>query len=149
MTSQHPKTSRSLPIALLRARERVMGPIRDMLSGAGITEQQWRVLRVLEEDGPMEPTRIAELACLLLPSLTRILQKLEDKALITRRQDNDDKRKQVVQISRTGEALIVAHLPASLAVLEQTKAQIGAERYEALLDLLNAVEAAEAASEPD
>ncbi|MEP3330475.1 homoprotocatechuate degradation operon regulator HpaR [Sedimentitalea sp.] len=149
MTSKHPKTSRALPIALLRARERVMGPIRDMLSGAGITEQQWRVLRVLEEDGPMEPTRIAELACLLLPSLTRILQKLEDKALITRRQDEGDKRKQVVQISKTGEALIVAHLPASLAVLEQTKAQIGAERYEALLDLLNAVEAADAADEPD
>lgn len=147
MTSQHPKTSRSLPIALLRARERVMGPIRDMLSGAGITEQQWRVLRVLEEDGPMEPTRIAELACLLLPSLTRILQKLDEKGLIARRQDSDDKRKQVVQISEAGAELIAAHLPASLAVLEQTKAQIGAERYEALLDLLNEVEAAEAGTE--
>lgn len=149
MTSHHPKTSRSLPIALLRARERVMGPIRDMLSGVGLTEQQWRVLRVLDEDGPMEPTRIAELACLLLPSLTRILQKLADKGLITRRPDNDDKRKQVIQISEAGEALIEAHLPASLAVLEQTKAQIGAERYEALLDLLNAVEAADAKGDPD
>lgn len=124
-----------------------MGPIRDMLSGAGITEQQWRVLRVLEEDGPMEPTRIAELACLLLPSLTRILQKLDEKGLIARRQDSDDKRKQVVQISEAGAELIAAHLPASLAVLEQTKAQIGAERYEALLDLLNEVEAAEAGTE--
>ncbi len=126
-----------------------MGPIRDMLSGVGLTEQQWRVLRVLDEDGPMEPTRIAELACLLLPSLTRILQKLADKGLITRRPDNDDKRKQVIQISEAGEALIEAHLPASLAVLEQTKAQIGAERYEALLDLLNAVEAADAKGDPD
>ena len=149
MNSQHPKTSRSLPIALLRARERVMGPIRSMLSGAGITEQQWRVLRVLEEDGPMEPTRIAELACLLLPSLTRILQKLDEKGLITRRQDRDDKRKQVIQISASGETLIKAHLPASLAVLEKTKAQIGAARYEALLDLLSEVEAAEADREPD
>ncbi|WP_424985709.1 homoprotocatechuate degradation operon regulator HpaR [Microbulbifer sp. S227A] len=149
MTSQHPKTSRSLPIALLRARERVMGPIRDMLSGVGLTEQQWRVLRVLEEDGPMEPTRIAELACLLLPSLTRILQKLDDKGLITRRPDRDDKRKQIIQISKSGETLIATHLPASLAVLEQTKAQIGAERYEALLDLLNAVEAAGSTGDPD
>ncbi|MDU9003159.1 homoprotocatechuate degradation operon regulator HpaR [Sedimentitalea todarodis] len=149
MTPQYTKTSRSLPIALLRARERVMGPIRDMLSGVGITEQQWRVLRVLEEDGPMEPTRIAELACLLLPSLTRILQKLDEKQLITRRQDSEDKRKQVVQISKAGAALIAAHLPASLAVLEQTRAQIGAERYEALLDLLNELEAAQAGSEPD
>lgn len=126
-----------------------MGPIRDMLSGVGLTEQQWRVLRVLEEDGPMEPTRIAELACLLLPSLTRILQKLDDKGLITRRPDRDDKRKQIIQISKSGETLIATHLPASLAVLEQTKAQIGAERYEALLDLLNAVEAAGSTGDPD
>lgn len=142
MISHHPKTSRSLPIALLRARERVMGPLRDMLSGADITEQQWRVLRVLEEEGPLEPTRIAELACLLLPSLTRILQKLDNKGLISRKQDSQDKRKQVIQIMPSGAALIEAHLPASLAVLEQVKAQMGADRYEALLDLLNALEAA-------
>ena len=119
-----------------------MGPLRDMLSGADITEQQWRVLRVLEEEGPMEPTRIAELACLLLPSLTRILQKLDNKGLISRKQDSQDKRKQVIQIMPSGAALIEAHLPASLAVLEQVKAQMGADRYEALLDLLNALEAA-------
>jgi homoprotocatechuate degradation regulator HpaR len=142
MPVQHPKTSRSLPIALLRARERVMGPIRDMLSGVGITEQQWRVLRVLEEEGPMEPTRIAELACLLLPSLTRILQKLDEKGLIARRPDREDKRKQIVQISDSGAELIAEHLPTSLAVLDQTRAKMGAERYEALLDLLNELEAA-------
>lgn len=96
---------------MLRARERVMGPIRDMLSGVGITEQQWRVLRVLEEEGPMEPTRIAELACLLLPSLTRILQKLDEKGYISRRPDDDDKRKQVIQISPLGADLIAEHLP--------------------------------------
>ena len=36
-----------LPIALMRAREQVMAPIRNMLADSGITEQQWRVLRVL------------------------------------------------------------------------------------------------------
>lgn len=131
------KTSRSLPIALLRARERVMGPIREMLSGVGITEQQWRVLRVLQEEGPMEPTRISEKACLLLPSLTRILQKLQEKQLIVRRKDKVDKRKQIVQITGAGEALISEHLETSLALLEKTRRQIGADRYELLLDLLN------------
>ncbi|MFD3190768.1 homoprotocatechuate degradation operon regulator HpaR [Sedimentitalea sp. HM32M-2] len=131
------KTSRSLPIALLRARERVMGPIREMLSGVGITEQQWRVLRVLQEEGPMEPTRISEKACLLLPSLTRILQKLQEKQLIVRRKDKVDKRKQIVQITGSGEALISEHLETSLALLEKTRRQIGADRYELLLDLLN------------
>jgi homoprotocatechuate degradation regulator HpaR len=137
------KTSRSLPIALLRARERVMGPIREMLSGVGITEQQWRVLRVLQETGPQEPTRIAERACLLLPSLTRILQKLEEKGLIDRSRDLDDKRKQIVQITDAGAELIEANLATSIALLEETRKQMGSDQYEALLDLLNQLDKTE------
>lgn len=121
-----------------------MGPIREIISDVGITEQQWRVLRVLEEEGPMEPTRIADLACLLLPSLTRILQKLDEKGLILRRPDREDKRKQVVQISEAGAELIAEHLPESLAVLDRVKARMGADRYEALLDLLNELESVHA-----
>lgn len=140
------KTSRSLPIALLRARERVMGPIREMLSGVGITEQQWRVLRVLQETGPQEPTKIAERACLLLPSLTRILQKLEEKGLIDRTRDLQDKRKQIVQITDAGADLIEDNLEASIALLEETRAQMGSDRYEALLDLLNELDKTEPGS---
>lgn len=137
MPDSLPSTSRSLPIALLRARERVMGPIRAMLSDAGITEQQWRVLRVLEESGPQEPTRIAERACLLLPSLTRILQKLEEKRLISRQPDPDDRRKQIVRITPDGAGVIAANLATSIALMQQVRDRLGSDRFEALLDLLN------------
>ncbi|AVO37239.1 homoprotocatechuate degradation operon regulator HpaR [Pukyongiella litopenaei] len=137
MVYKLPSTARSLPIALLRARERVMGPIRAMLADAGVTEQQWRVLRILQENGPMEPTRIAELACLLLPSLTRILQKLEEKELIHRARDAGDRRKQVISVSPDGEALILANLDTSIALIQRVRDRMGADRYEALLDLLN------------
>ncbi|OBY25444.1 homoprotocatechuate degradation operon regulator HpaR [Leisingera sp. JC1] len=137
MTRMMPSTDRSLPIALLRARERVMGPIRALLSGAGLTEQQWRVLRVVQESGPIDPTQIADKACLLLPSLTRILQKLEEKQLISRERDKQDRRRQVVRISPAGEKIIADNLEASLELMEQTRRKMGVERYEALLDLLN------------
>jgi len=130
-------TSRSLPIALLRARERVMGPIRALLADVGVTEQQWRVLRVLHESGSLDPTRIAEQACLLLPSLTRILQKLEEKALIRREPNQIDKRRQIVQITPQGAALIEANFESSIALMEKVRTQMGPDRYEALLDLLN------------
>lgn len=123
-----------------------MGPIREMLSGVGITEQQWRVLRVLQETGPQEPTKIAERACLLLPSLTRILQKLEEKGLIDRTRDLQDKRKQIVQITDAGADLIEDNLEASIALLEETRAQMGSDRYEALLDLLNELDKTEPGS---
>ncbi|WP_435661093.1 homoprotocatechuate degradation operon regulator HpaR [Leisingera caerulea] len=137
MTKMMPATDRSLPIALLRARERVMGPIRALLSGAGLTEQQWRVLRVVQEDGPIDPTQIADKACLLLPSLTRILQKLEEKQLISRARDKEDRRRQVVRIAPAGEKVIADNIEASLDLMNRTRAKMGAERYEALLDLLN------------
>ena len=142
MNKTLPSTSRSLPIALLRARERVMGPVRAMLSDVGITEQQWRVLRVLQEAGPLEPTQIAEQACLLLPSLTRILQKLDEKKYIERHPSQVDKRKQSVNVTRKGAELIEANLPAALALGDQVSMHMGRDRYELLLDLLNELDAA-------
>ncbi|MBL4766821.1 MAG: homoprotocatechuate degradation operon regulator HpaR [Rhodobacteraceae bacterium] len=137
MKTTLPSTSRSLPIALLRARERVMGPIRAMLSDVGITEQQWRVLRVLQEAGPLEPTQIADKACLLLPSLTRILQKLEEKQYIERHRNKADKRKQSVSVTRAGADLIRANLPSAMVLSDKVRARMGVERYDQLLDLLN------------
>lgn len=132
-------TSRSLPIALLRAREKVMGPIRNLLADVDVTEQQWRVLRVLQEGGPMEPTRIAEQSCLLLPSLTRILQKLDEKKLIQRKTDKTDRRRQIVRITPAGSRLIEENLDNNLAFLEEVRRRLGPERFETLLDLLNAL----------
>ncbi|NOC45861.1 MULTISPECIES: homoprotocatechuate degradation operon regulator HpaR [unclassified Ruegeria] len=137
MTDDLPLTSRSLPIALLRAREKVMGPIRAMLADAGVTEQQWRVLRVLNEEGPQEPTHIAERACLLLPSLTRILQKLEHRGLISRRCHPADRRRQIVEIGERGVQIIHANQPASMAQAKRIRSLLGPEKHELLLDLLN------------
>lgn len=114
-----------------------MGPIRGMLTDVGITEQQWRVLRVLTEEGPQDPTQIAHKACLLLPSLTRILQKLEDKGLIHRRSDPDDGRKQIVTASDMGADIIHENLSTSIELTRQLRDQMGSDRFELLLDLLN------------
>lgn len=114
-----------------------MGPIRSLLSDVDLTEQQWRVLRVVQESGGIDPTQISDQACLLLPSLTRILQKLDDKGLISRERDTVDRRRQVIRITAAGEEIIEANIAASLALVARTREQMGEERYEALLDLLN------------
>jgi homoprotocatechuate degradation regulator HpaR len=132
-----PLTNRSLPIALLRAREKVMGPIRAMLADVGVTEQQWRVLRVLNEGGTLDPTEIAERSCLLLPSLTRILQTLEGKKLITREPHPTDRRKQLVTISEGGRQLISDNMQESQRLNAWLKDSFGQDKLDALLDLLN------------
>jgi len=121
-----------------------MGPVRNMLSSVDITEQQWRVLRVLQENGNMEPTRIAEEACLLLPSLTRILQKLEEKNMIQRDPDTKDRRKQIVRITPAGERIIEENLEISLELSASIRERMGPDRHDLLLDLLNELELAEA-----
>ncbi len=138
-----PSTTRSLPIALLRARERVMWPKRGMLADAGVTEQQWRVLRVLDEEGPMDPTTIAERAVLLLPSLTRILQKLEDKGFVTRVRDEKDRRRQIISATEAGRNVILANMDTSKRILTELREKLGEEKHEVLIELLNELTALE------
>ena len=132
-----PSTSRSLPIAMLRARETMMAPIRHMLNKAGVTEQQWRVLRVLDEHGTMDPKDLALGASLLNPSLTRIMQLLEKKGLITRADHPTDRRRVLVGITEEGLALLRAAAPESAAIFARLEERYGRERVEQLLDLLN------------
>lgn len=131
------RTRRSLPIALLRARETVMGPIREMLSQSDINEQKWRVLRVLDERGPTELTLVAKEACLLLPSLTRIIRAMEEEGLATRRTDEGDRRKSIATITDAGRALIVAHMAESNAIFARLERDFGRDKLEQLLDLLD------------
>ena len=131
------RTRRSLPIALLRARETVMGPISEMLSQSDINEQKWRVLRVLDERGPTELTQVAKDACLLLPSLTRIIRAMEEEGLATRATDPEDRRKTIASITDAGRALIVAHMAESNAIFARLERDFGHEKLEELLDLLD------------
>ena len=130
------RTDRSLPIALLRARETVMAPIRVMLSHSGISEQKWRVIRVLEEVGPMEQTALAKGACLLLPSLTRMLQSMEEEGLLSRTPDKNDRRKSIVRITAAGRRVLADHAEASAALAAKLEARFGPEKLDQLLDLL-------------
>lgn len=139
MTNDAPplrRTKRSLPIALLRARESVMGPIRDMLASSGVNEQKWRVIRVLQERGPSELTQLAGEACLLLPSLTRIARAMEEDGLITRTTPSDDRRKTIATITPAGEALIRTHSAQSAGIFARIEREFGAARLESLLDML-------------
>ena len=131
------RTNRSLPIALLRAREVVMRPIRDMLATSGVNEQKWRVLRVLQENGPMELGEVAEAAVLLLSSLTRMVGPMQAEGLITRHTPREDRRKTVIQITPRAEDLIRAHAANSAQIFAQLEGEFGAQKLETLLDLLD------------
>ena len=77
-----PFKHRNLPRLLLEARESVMAHTRPGLRDQGLSDQQWRVLRVLGEDhanagSGVETGRIAREAFLLGPSLSGVLTRME------------------------------------------------------------------------
>ena len=132
--------SRSLPMALLRAREAVMRQFRPALRDQGVTEQQWRILRALAHSGPIEVTALADATFLLAPSLSRILPDLETRRFITRKQLESDRRRAVVSLEPAGLKLIAAHAPDSESVYRQIATAFGKERLDQLFALLQELE---------
>ena len=113
-----------------------MPPIREMLAETGITEQQWRVLRVLAEYGPQSSSSLASRASLLFPSLTRIAQTMHAKGLITLSRDEDDRRRQMIAITNDGQKIIDEKADRALEIVAEVKQRIGEDKYEVLLDIL-------------
>ena len=133
------KTEESLPIMLLRAREAVLRRIRPFLLAHDITEQQWRVLRVLEEAGPLEPTTLSERCVVLTPSLTRILTALEKRDLISREKHVQDKRKQIIHLAPAGQDLIAKIAPEAKKVYDELEEVFGKPQMINLLNKLSKI----------
>ena len=134
--------SRSLPMALLRAREAVMDRFRPSLRDFGITEQQWRVLRALYDHGEVETGALARLCCLLTPSLSRILKHLEATGLVVRRPAPSDQRRTLVAIAPAGRALLERRAPLSEAQYRAIESSVGKERIATLYRTLEELTAA-------
>lgn len=73
---------RALPISLLRAREATMRPFKEHVENDGLTLQQWRVIRALADESPLDSKTLSERCVILAPSLSRIFKALADKGLI-------------------------------------------------------------------
>ncbi len=130
----------SLPLKLLKLRETVMERFRPHLHEAGVTEQQWRVLRALAETDELEAGELAERICLKMPSLSRILAGLAGRRLLERRDGARDRRRKLVSISPEGLALFEAMSRQSEQEYAKLRADLGGETYDALMaDLEDAV----------
>jgi len=131
-------TRRALPIALLRAREAVMARFRPILQARDVTEQQWRVIRLLGEESPLDAKEVTARAFVLGPSLSRIIKALEERKLISReRGSGADGRRISLSIAPAGMALIVDVTPEIQAVYAEFEKSFGRERIEHLLNVLD------------
>ncbi len=143
MTRSPPFVHRNLPRLLLQARETVMAHTRPRLRDHGLSDQQWRVLRVLgehaEEADGIETGRVAREAFLLGPSLTGVLARMERDGLITRARCAQDARRTVVRATEAGLAKVQALSQTIEAHYVWMEQQLGKAHLKALYELLDGV----------
>jgi homoprotocatechuate degradation regulator HpaR len=138
------KLHRNLPMLLLRAREKMMERFRPLLTANGLTEQQWRVIRALTENGPMEPRQISDICTISSPSMAGVLARMEALELITKERFADDQRRILVSLTKKSVCLvrvISKDLEARYRELERTVGpEVVARVYSAIDDLLAGLE---------
>jgi homoprotocatechuate degradation regulator HpaR len=147
MTTKPSFVHRNLPRLLLEAREAVMLHTRPALREHGLSDQQWRVLRVLgehaDEQVGIETGRVAREAYLLGPSLTGVLARMERDGLIERQRCPQDARRSVVRATADGLAKVQALSQTIEAHYVWMGQHLGKARLTALYDLLDKVIALE------
>ena len=105
MTRRMRPFERSLPMQLMLAREAVMQRFRPHLNARGLTDQQWRIIRALNEVDAVEIADLGRACCLHAASLSRILPNLEQEGLISRRASKSDQRRVIVSLTAKGRRL--------------------------------------------
>ena len=102
--AETPQYDQSLTIALLRARDAVTALFREHVAAAGLTLQQWRVIRALAGGHELDTTTLSDRCVILPPSLSRILRFLATEQLVEN-VPSSDRRQRVVRLTEKGQAL--------------------------------------------
>lgn len=144
---------RNLPLLLLQARERVMARFRPILNAHGVTEQQWRVVRALNDQGPLEPRQLGELCCISSPSMAGMLARMEDLGLVERKRMEQDQRRVLVSLTSKSRMLVEQVTPLSEQTYQELESVLGrdfvAALYEQLDQLLAVLEPIESTGRDD
>src|ERR1700730_13107385 len=128
-------------IALQKAADKLAVQAEQLLKSNGLTGAQYNVLRILrgaEPDG-LPCSSISDRMISHDPDMTRLLDRMEKRSLITRQRQSDDRR--VVKTRITSEGLeLLKRLDAPVRELHKRQfAHMGSARVRNLADLLDEI----------
>lgn len=137
-TRPFPTRTQEAAVALLRTAELVRRHSGGILDPHGLTVQQYNVLRILRGAGQkgLPTLEIAERMVEHTPGITRLIDRLEEKKLVSRERCLTDRRQVFCRITRSGLSLL-AELDEPLRVAEEKAlSTLGKRELVQLLDLL-------------
>lgn len=130
--TQHP----NLPLLMAQARLEIISRFRPILSHFGLTEQQWRILRVLRVQEPLEPRQICEVCFFLSPSLAGVLARMEEMNLIRKERLESDLRRVMVHMTDKSRLIVDQALPLIARQYEYLEDALGKEQAEEMYRML-------------
>lgn len=130
-------------VTLQRTADAMLQGVAEVLKPAGLSPTQYNVLRILRGAGP------AGLACRELgermitrdPDITRLLDRLEDRGLVNRRREREDRRVITTRITEAGVG-ILQRLDAPIGEFHQKRlGHLGEDQLRSLIALLESARA--------
>jgi DNA-binding MarR family transcriptional regulator len=128
-------------IALQKAADKLALQAEQLLKSNGLTGAQYNVLRILRGAEPqgLACSSIAERMISHDPDMTRLLDRMEKRHLITRQRQSDDRRVVKARITSSGLELLKRLDPTIRELHKRQFARMGAVRVRALADLLDEI----------
>jgi homoprotocatechuate degradation regulator HpaR len=127
----------NLPLMLLQAREVLLQHFRPIFQAHGLTEQQWRIMRVVSDHDRLEQHEIASLCQISAPSLSNILSHLEEAGYVSRERSTDDQRKVFVTLAKRGQSLVKEIMPDVNTRYQELERALGMELMCSLFSVLD------------
>lgn len=128
--------SRTLPYALLRAREGTMALFRPMLAKHGLSEQYWRVIRILHEFGELDIGQLSQHSLILGPSLSRMVKTMQSRKLLVISNGKLDQRRTMLRNSAKSEHLMRKVTAEATLIYKEIEQEFTSEDMEKLLSYL-------------
>jgi len=110
------------------------------LEQAGITMHMWRVVLVLHFNGPLTLVDISRLIGVKTSTLSRLVGRMIDKRLVTRRRSEDDARTVQISLRKEGQALFRRLWPEAAKAQDNVTAPFSGPEVETLKDMLRQIE---------
>ena len=126
-------------LGLARTADAVARAGEEVLKGSGLTMTQYNVLRILRGAGAagLSCGDVAGRMITRDPDLTRLLDRLEARALVTRARDGEDRRIVVTRITSDGLALLAELDEPVQAQNRKAVAHLGEQKLRTLAQLLD------------
>jgi len=129
----------SLPMMLYRAIDTILPRFRRIFSEFGLTETQWRVLRVLWDRQSATLKELAAATLIPAPSLVGVVDRLAQQSLVERVRDENDRRQVFILATTKGRKLEAQVSPSVEDTYREMQQSLNLDTWQALMKGLEAL----------